>query len=165
MDDVLVNLNVTNPTTFEYELDQADEPFFEQSGDGEFGAGGIADWLGWQGLITREPLYPVDTLLIPSHSEDGSSLSYAETWDMEITDPTFAQFQLILPLDSHSENVEVRFEYSTDMGRHWQLVEPECYMVHQLGQQCEYLHPPSRYLVRKDNNATRTTVYLPKRSM
>lgn len=161
----MVNLNVINPATFEYEINQADEPVLERSGTDELGVTGIADWLGWQGLITREPLYPVDTLLIRTHTEDGTSLSYAETWDMEINEPTFAQFQLMLPTDSHQENVEVRFEYSTDMGRRWKLVEPECYMLHHLGQQCEYLHPPSRYLVQNNNNATRITVHLPKRSM
>ena len=159
MDDVLVNLNMTNPVTFEHEFDQLDEP-------SSIDTNGITEWLGWQGLAYGEPPYPVDTLLKSTDSDDEISLSYAETWDMEIMDPTFAQFQLILPsADRHPGNVEVRFEYSTDMGRHWNLVELECYLLHQLGQECHYLHPPSRYLLKENNNATRITVHLPRRSM
>lgn len=169
MDDVLVNLNITNPIVFEYE-NQSDEPIDERQSssnitDNFINDGTITDWMGWQGLVFREPLDPVDTLLGPADLEDGSSLSYAETWDMEIMDPTFAQFQLILPEEYHSRIVEVRFEYSTDMGRHWSLVELECYKLHQLSQECEYLHPPSRYFLNALNNASRITVHLPRRSM
>lgn len=168
LDDVLVNLNITNPIVFEYES-QSDQPVEDQQSshitDFVRTDGTITDWMGWQGMIFREHIDPVDTLLEPTDLEDGLSLSYAETWDMEISDPTFAQFQLILPADLHSRTAEVRFEYSTDMGRRWNLVEQECYRVHQLSQQCEYLHPPSRYLINTDNNATRITVHLPRRSL
>ena len=173
LDDVLVNLNITNPIVFEYE-NPSDEPVDERQSNSQqsetindtiINDGTITDWMGWQGIVFRELLDPVDTLLGPADLEDGSSLSYVETWDMEITDPTFAQFQLILPEEYHSRIVEVRFEYSTDMGRHWNLVEMECYLLHQLSQQCEYLHPPSRYFLNVKNNASRITVHLPRRSM
>lgn len=161
----MVNLNITNPSTFEYESEQLDEPAEQLSSTDPMDINGITEWLGWQGLVFRE-LYPVDTLLRATTDLDNeTSLSYAETWDMEIIDPTFAQFQLMFPAGGHSGNVEVRFEYSTDMGRHWDLVELECFMLHHLGQNCEYLHPPSRYMLMNENNATRITVHLPRRSM
>lgn len=170
MDDVLVNLNVTNPTTFEYELEQSIQPYALQQLNSDDPSttnpsSVIENWLGWQGLGFREPLYPVNTMLKSFQPEESSTLSYAETWDMEIIDPTFAQFQLMLPPNSHPGSVEIRFEYSTDMGRRWSLVESECYRLYQLTKECDYLHPPSRYLLRNENNATRITVYLPKRSM
>lgn len=167
LDDVLLNLNMTNPITFEYEMDQSDEPQYDLVID-ELNTAStkIAEWLGWRDLTTREPLYPVDTMLRNLDPIDAmSTLSFAETWDMEIIDPTFAQFQVLLSSKVDLDEVEVRFEYSTDMGRNWHLVEADCRFLHQLAQQCEYLHPPSRYKVSKENNATRITVHLPKRSM
>ena len=160
-----MNINETNPVTFEYELNPAlDEPTFAPAGSPDWIGDGVTNWLGWQGLVSREESNPVDTQLERRSKYHEATLpAYAETWDMEISDPTFAQFQLMIPSEGQDDDqAYVRFEYSTNMGKTWRLVEEECYFI---GGYCERLHPPSRYTVGRENNATRITVHLPRRAM
>lgn len=163
LDDILVNINETNPITFEYETDPKDDPVFPPADSLGWMGDGITNWLGWQGLVSREEHHPVDTQLERNSNKDHESAAYAETWDMEISDPTFAQFQLLVPPEGQADDrAHVKFEYSTDMGKSWRLVEEECYFM---GGYCERLHPASRYAVGKENNASRITVHLPRRAM
>ena len=154
MDDVLVNVNDTNPTTFEYEMFdtvdewmmQRDEPQLDRQDEEilQLGEETISHWMGWNGLVHDNP---------SATSPDGSTAAaYAETWDMDVGESTFAQFQLM-----SASSAEIRFEFSTDMGRHWQLVESQ--PEHQ---------PVSVYSVTaagNKSNATRITVHLPKQAI
>lgn len=111
----------------------------------------ISHWMGWNGLIHTNP---------SATSPEGSPVvAYAETWDMDVSESTFAQFQLIAAVmpSVGASSVEVRFEFSTDMGRHWHLVESQ--PEHQ---------PVSVYLVTAENNnstSKRITVHLPKEAI
>ena len=151
-----MNVNETNPTTFEYEmldanqfeLMQQDDPFITNEEEQTI----ILDqdeissnWLAWNELVYDNP----------SATSSGNAVAYAETWDMDVTESTFAQFQLIIThqMQEKSITAQIRFEFSTDMGRHWQLVES---------------HPDqlaSDYTLSGANNGTRITVHLPKQAM
>ena len=89
---------------------------------------------------------------------------FAETWDMDVGHSTFAQFQLFgaghrPAVTSHQL---VRFEYSTDSGRHWRLVLPRC---HGRRDRRPCLVPSSHYDLTGADNATRITVPLPPETM
>lgn len=118
----------------------------------------VFSWKGFQGVISPEQYQ-----LGASIDERSNSVAFVETWDMDTSVSTFAQFQLFL-IDSQVSGLFIRFEYSLDSGRRWHLVLPECFNNTE-ERQCQYLCPPSRYDLTAGSNATRITVRLPPETM
>lgn len=84
---------------------------------------------------------------------------YAETWDYQITPSTFLQFDLAMGCDSlYDTFYGVMLEYSTNMGKDWQPVVPECAPPNY---ECSGYHSMSDYLSDQYRNWTRVSLYLP----
>ncbi len=87
---------------------------------------------------------------------------YAETWDYHITMLTFLQFNLTLGCGQSSQIPSahaIHLEYSTDMGKTWQLVAEEC-VPPDMG--CGEYSRESVYDAQTHGNWTRVTLYLPE---
>lgn len=84
---------------------------------------------------------------------------YAESWDFEVTGSSFLQFELSMGCSkSTSFSHGVRLEYSTDCGRHWSLITPEC-VPPAIG--CAGYTQSSIYTSTQYKRWKRITVYLP----
>lgn len=84
---------------------------------------------------------------------------YAESWDFEVTGSSFLQFELSMGCSkSTSFSHGVRLEYSTDCGRHWSLITPEC-VPPAIG--CAGYTQSSVYTSTQYKHWRRITVYLP----
>ncbi len=52
---------------------------------------------------------------------------YAESWDFEVSGSSFLQFDLSMGCSKAASPAHsVHLEFSTDCGRHWTLITPEC---------------------------------------
>ena len=52
---------------------------------------------------------------------------FAETWDYDVSDTSFIQFDVTLGCsDAHTSPYTVRLEFSTDLGRSWSLLDEPC---------------------------------------
>ena len=161
----MFNFNETNVSTFEYEV--ADEPARSEDGDKELRsfimADSISSWLSLHGLLDDLSSSQSSANLLQF---SGSAKASAETWDMEVTAATLAQFELIFPEQSPSTFSRVRFEFSTDAGHHWQLVHDDtCFTQRKDEDDCEYLQFTSQYHLERKNNVTRVTTSLPRKAM
>uniref|UniRef100_A0A3Q2DRU9 Reelin n=1 Tax=Cyprinodon variegatus TaxID=28743 RepID=A0A3Q2DRU9_CYPVA len=84
---------------------------------------------------------------------------YAESWDFEVTGSSFLQFELSMGCSkSTSFSHGVRLEFSTDCGRHWTLITPEC-VPPAIG--CAGYTQSSVYTSTQHKHWRRITVYLP----
>lgn len=84
---------------------------------------------------------------------------YAETWDFEVSGSSFLQFELSMGCSkSTSFSHGVRLEYTTDCGRHWSLITPEC-VPPAIG--CAGYTQSSIYTSTQYKHWRRITVYLP----
>lgn len=84
---------------------------------------------------------------------------YAETWDYTVTPSTFLQFDIAMGCDSLYDTLYgVMLEYSTNMGKDWQSVVPECAPPNF---ECSGYHMKSDYMSDQHRNWTRISVYLP----
>uniref|UniRef100_A0A3Q3J4K3 Reelin n=1 Tax=Monopterus albus TaxID=43700 RepID=A0A3Q3J4K3_MONAL len=84
---------------------------------------------------------------------------YAESWDFEVSGSSFLQFELSMGCSkSTSFSHGVRLEYSTDCGRHWSLITPEC-VPPAIG--CAGYTQSSIYTSTQYKHWRRITVYLP----
>lgn len=84
---------------------------------------------------------------------------YSESWDFEVSGSSFLQFELSMGCSkSTSFSHGVRLEYSTDCGRHWSLITPEC-VPPAIG--CAAYTQSSIYTSTQYKHWRRITVYLP----
>uniref|UniRef100_A0A3Q2U7U2 Reelin n=1 Tax=Fundulus heteroclitus TaxID=8078 RepID=A0A3Q2U7U2_FUNHE len=102
----------------------------------------------------------VDCLsLDPALTFNSEKPRYAESWDFEVTGSSFLQFELSMGCSkSTSFSHGVRLEYSTDCGRHWTLITPEC-VPPAIG--CAGYTQSSVYTSTQHKHWRRITVYLP----
>ncbi|XDV29817.1 hypothetical protein PO909_032854, partial [Leuciscus waleckii] len=84
---------------------------------------------------------------------------YAESWDFEVSGSSFLQFDLSMGCSkAASPSHGVRLEFSTDCGRRWNLVTPEC-VPPAIG--CSGYSQRSVYSAPQYLQWRRVTVYLP----
>ncbi|KAG7267028.1 hypothetical protein CRUP_004163, partial [Coryphaenoides rupestris] len=84
---------------------------------------------------------------------------YAESWDFEVSGSSFLQFEISMGCSkSTSFSHGVRLEFSTDCGRHWALITPEC-VPPAIG--CAGYTQSSVYTSTQYKHWRRVTVYLP----
>ncbi|KAL4226959.1 hypothetical protein ACF0H5_014936 [Mactra antiquata] len=84
---------------------------------------------------------------------------FAETWDYHVTPSTFLQFDIAMGCDSLYETFYgVMLEYSTDTGKHWHPVIPECAPPNF---ECGGYHAKSDYMSDQHRNWTRVSAPLP----
>lgn len=84
---------------------------------------------------------------------------YVETWDFEVSGSSFLQFDLSMGCSkAASASHGVRLEFSTDGGRRWALLTPEC-VPPAIG--CSSYTQSSIYSAPQYSRWKRVTVYLP----
>lgn len=88
---------------------------------------------------------------------------YAESWDFEVSGSSFLQFDLSMGCSKAASPAHgVRLEFSTDCGRRWTLVTPEC-VPPAIG--CSGYSQRSVYSTPQYLQWRRVTVYLPSAAM
>lgn len=88
---------------------------------------------------------------------------YAESWDFEVSGSSFLQFDLSMGCSKAASPAHgVRLEFSTDCGRRWTLVTPEC-VPPAIG--CSGYSQRSVYSSPQYLQWRRVTVYLPSAAM
>lgn len=88
---------------------------------------------------------------------------YAESWDFEVSGSSFLQFDLSMGCSKAASPAHgVRLEFSTDCGRRWTLVTPEC-VPPAIG--CSGYSQRSVYSAPQYLQWRRVTVYLPSAAM
>ena len=86
-------------------------------------------------------------------------MRYAETWDFEVTELTFLQFDIAMGCSGTFSTVySVQLQYSVDRGRTWQPVQAPCLPP---ALDCSGYHQSSTFLSQAHSNWTRVTVHLP----
>ncbi|XP_058607158.1 reelin isoform X3 [Onychostoma macrolepis] len=84
---------------------------------------------------------------------------YAESWDFEVSGSSFLQFDLSMGCSKAASPAHgVHLEFSTDCGRHWTLITPEC-VPPAIG--CSGYTQRSVYSAPQFLQWRRVTVYLP----
>ncbi|KAM9481369.1 reelin [Clarias gariepinus] len=110
------------------------------------------------GEVTVDCLALDKALIFHSHSED-KVLRYAETWDFEVSASSFLQFDLSMGCSKAVQRIHgVHLEFSTDCGRHWTFLTPEC-VPPAIG--CASYTQSSMYSTPQYSQWRRVTVYLP----
>uniref|UniRef100_A0A8B9J9J5 Reelin n=1 Tax=Astyanax mexicanus TaxID=7994 RepID=A0A8B9J9J5_ASTMX len=101
----------------------------------------------------------LDTALTFQSDSSNKYPRYAESWDFEVSGSSFLQFDLSMGC-SKAENPAhgVHLEFSTDCGRHWTLLSPEC-VPPAIG--CAEYTQSSIYSAPQFSRWRRVTVYLP----
>ncbi|XP_071961497.1 reelin-like [Antedon mediterranea] len=90
---------------------------------------------------------------------------YAETWDFEVKESTFLQFDLLMGCNEQltlPNDNDVRLEFSVNMGRTWSLVTQEC-LPPDMG--CGQYKSASVYTAQLYKNWKRVTIELPKTAL
>uniref|UniRef100_A0A8C2J5L3 Reelin n=1 Tax=Cyprinus carpio TaxID=7962 RepID=A0A8C2J5L3_CYPCA len=78
------------------------------------------------GEVTADCLSPDSVLNFNSEGMDKRP-RYAESWDFEVSGSSFLQFDLSMGCSKAASPAHgVHLEFSTDCGRHWTLITPEC---------------------------------------
>ncbi|XP_016393771.1 reelin-like [Sinocyclocheilus rhinocerous] len=78
------------------------------------------------GEVTADCLSPDSVLNFNSEVMDKRP-RYAESWDFEVSGSSFLQFDLSMGCSKAASPAHgVHLEFSTDCGRHWTLITPEC---------------------------------------
>uniref|UniRef100_A0A671T1H3 Reelin n=1 Tax=Sinocyclocheilus anshuiensis TaxID=1608454 RepID=A0A671T1H3_9TELE len=78
------------------------------------------------GEVTADCLSPDSVLNFNSEVMDKRP-RYAESWDFEVSGSSFLQFDLSMGCSKAASPAHgVHLEFSTDCGRHWTLIMPEC---------------------------------------
>uniref|UniRef100_A0A3P9KU35 Reelin n=1 Tax=Oryzias latipes TaxID=8090 RepID=A0A3P9KU35_ORYLA len=143
LDDVLVGMNDSSRTGFHDKFDGT-TPLRH-------------NWYRIQGGEVTVDCLSLDTAL--TFNSEAIDSEYAESWDFEVTGSSFLQFELSMGCSkSTSFSHGVRLEYSTDCGRHWSLITPEC-VPPAIG--CAGYTQSSIYTSTQYKRWKRITVYLP----
>lgn len=88
---------------------------------------------------------------------------YAESWDFEVSGSSFLQFDLSMGCSKAASPAHgVHLEFSTDCGRHWTLITPEC-VPPAIG--CSGYTQRSVFSAPQFLQWRRVTVYLPSAAM
>uniref|UniRef100_A0A3B3X817 Reelin n=1 Tax=Poecilia mexicana TaxID=48701 RepID=A0A3B3X817_9TELE len=141
LDDVLIGMNDSSRTGFHDKFDGT-TPLRH-------------NWYRIQGGEVTVDCLSLDTAL----TFNSEKPRYAESWDFEVTGSSFLQFELSMGCSkSTSFSHGVRLEYSTDCGRHWTLITPEC-VPPAIG--CAGYTQSSVYASTQHKHWRRITVYLP----
>ena len=90
-------------------------------------------------------------------------MRYAETWDFEVTESTFLQFDIAMGCSgTFSSLYSVQLQYSVDRGRNWLPVQETCLPP---AMDCSGYHLSSSFDSQAHSNWTRVTMYLPPGAM
>ncbi|XP_023204313.1 reelin isoform X1 [Xiphophorus maculatus] len=145
LDDVLIGMNDSSRTGFHDKFDGT-TPLRH-------------NWYRIQGGEVTVDCLSLDTALTFNSEAIDKKPRYAESWDFEVTGSSFLQFELSMGCSkSTSFSHGVRLEYSTDCGRHWTLITPEC-VPPAIG--CAGYTQSSVYASTQHKHWRRITVYLP----
>uniref|UniRef100_A0A8C9VAA0 Reelin n=1 Tax=Scleropages formosus TaxID=113540 RepID=A0A8C9VAA0_SCLFO len=118
-------------------------------------------WSRVQGGEAAVDCQSLDTALTFISEAGDRKLRVAESWDFEVSGSSFLQFDLSMGCSkstSTSISHGVRLQYSTDGGRRWALVIPEC-VPPAIG--CSGYTESSVYSAPQFTRWRRVTVYLP----
>ncbi|XP_064807239.1 reelin-like isoform X2 [Oncorhynchus masou masou] len=145
LDDVLIGMNDSSRTGFHDKFDGT-SPLRH-------------NWYRIQGGEITVDCLSLDTALSFNSDTTGKKPRYAESWDFEVSGSSFLQFELSMGCSKVATSSHgVRLEYSTDCGRHWTLLTPEC-VPPAIG--CAGYTMSSVYTTTQYNRWRRVTVYLP----
>ncbi|XP_023681705.2 reelin isoform X1 [Paramormyrops kingsleyae] len=145
LDDVLIGMNDSSRTGFH---DKFDGP-----------APVRHTWYRVQGGRVTVDCLSLDTALTFSSEAADKKPRYVETWDFEVSGSSFLQFDLSMGCSkAASASHGVRLEFSTDGGRRWALLTPEC-VPPAIG--CSSYTQSSIYSAPQYSRWKRVTVYLP----
>ncbi|XP_062860161.1 reelin [Trichomycterus rosablanca] len=147
LDDILIGMNESSRTGFHDKFD------------------GLLplrhNWFRIEGGEVTEDCLSLNTVLV-FHSDLGDT-RYAESWDFEISDSSFLQFDLNMGCSKAVNSAQgVHLEFSTDCGHQWMLLTPEC-VPPAIG--CAGYTQSSTYSTPKYSQWRRVTVYLPSASI
>ncbi|XP_071271970.1 reelin-like [Salvelinus alpinus] len=145
MDDVLIGMNDSSRTGF-HDKFAGTSPLRH-------------NWYRVQGGEVTVDCLSLDTALSFYSDATDKKPRYAESWDFEVSGSSFLQFDLSMGCSKTvTSSHGVRLEYSTDCGRHWALLTPEC-VPPAIG--CAGYTMNSVYTATRYTRWRRITVYLP----
>ncbi|XP_077424138.1 reelin isoform X2 [Vanacampus margaritifer] len=145
LDDVLIGMNDSSRTGFHDKFDGT-TPLRH-------------NWYRIQGGEVTVDCLSLDMALTFNSEAINKKPRYAESWDFEVSGSSFLQFELSMGCSkSTSFSHGVRLEFSTDCGRHWSLITPEC-VPPAIG--CAAYTQSSIYTSTQYKHWRRITVYLP----
>ncbi|KAI4895212.1 hypothetical protein NFI96_018500 [Prochilodus magdalenae] len=145
LDDVLIGMNDSSRTGFHDKFD-----------------GTLPLRHNWFRVVGGEIMVhclSLDTALTFQSNSGDKRPRYAESWDFEVSGSSFLQFDLSMGCSKAVNPVHaVHLEFSTDCGRHWTLLTPEC-VPPAIG--CAEYTQGSIYSAPQYSRWRRVTVYLP----
>ncbi|KAI1888402.1 hypothetical protein AGOR_G00184780 [Albula goreensis] len=145
LDDVLIGMNDSSRTGFHDKFDGTSPLRY--------------NWYRVQGGEVTVDCLSLDTALTFNTESSEKKPRYAESWDFEVSGSSFLQFDLSMGCSKAVSPAHgVRLEYSTDCGRHWALLTPEC-VPPAIG--CAGYTQSSIYSAPQYSRWRRVTVYLP----
>uniref|UniRef100_A0AAR2LAD7 Reelin n=1 Tax=Pygocentrus nattereri TaxID=42514 RepID=A0AAR2LAD7_PYGNA len=145
LDDVLIGMNDSSRTGFHDKFDGT-SPLRH-------------NWFRVVGGEVIVDCLSLDTALTFQTDPGNKRPRYAESWDFEVSGSSFLQFDLSMGCSKAVSPAHgVHLEFSTDCGRHWTLLTPEC-VPPAIG--CAEYTQSSIYSAPQYSRWRRITVYLP----
>ncbi|KAJ8391092.1 hypothetical protein AAFF_G00097130 [Aldrovandia affinis] len=145
LDDVLIGMNDSSRTGFHDKFDGTSPLRY--------------NWYRVQGGEVTVDCLSLDTALTFNTESNEKKPRYAESWDFEVSGSSFLQFDLSMGCSKAVSPAHgVRLEFSTDCGRQWALLTPEC-VAPAIG--CAGYTQSSVYSAPQHSRWRRVTVYLP----
>ncbi|XP_061108680.1 reelin [Conger conger] len=145
LDDVLIGMNDSSRTGFHDKFDGTSPLRY--------------NWYRVQGGEVTVDCLTLDTALTFNTESSEKKPRYAESWDFEVSGSSFLQFDLSMGCSKAVSAAHgVQLEFSTDCGRHWALLTPQC-VPPAIG--CAGYTQSSVYSTPQFSRWRRVTVYLP----